>query len=70
MHGDGRADVLLVAHGHILRAFAKRWLGVAMEAPLSMVLEAGAVGVLSYQHGNVEEPAVLLGVGFPVDEEL
>ncbi|MCJ1290474.1 hypothetical protein MMC34_002012 [Xylographa carneopallida] len=63
------ADVVLVAHGHILRAFAKRWLGYALEVPLAMMLEPGGVGVLSYQHGRMEEPAFLLGLGFPVEEE-
>ena len=46
MHGEKHCDVLLVAHGHLLRAFTKRWLGYPMEFPLSMMLEPGAVGVL------------------------
>ncbi|KAJ9666778.1 hypothetical protein H2201_003182 [Coniosporium apollinis] len=59
MHGEKACDVVLVAHGHILRAFVKRWLKYPMEFPLSMMLEPGGVGVLSYQHHNVEEPAIL-----------
>ena len=31
--------------------------------PLAMMMEPGVVGVLSYQHHNVEEPAFLLGMG-------
>ena len=54
-----------VSHGHLLRAFTKRWLGYSLEMPLAMMMEPGAVGVLSYQHHNVEEPAFLLGMGFP-----
>lgn len=46
MHGENPSDVLLVAHGHTLRAFTKRWLGYSMDFPLSMMLEPGAVGVL------------------------
>jgi len=46
MHGEKNADVLLVAHGHSLRAFVKRWLKYPMEFPLSMMLEPGGVGVL------------------------
>jgi len=46
MHGEKFADVLLVAHGHSLRAFVKRWLKYPMEFPLSMMLEPGGVGVL------------------------
>ena len=81
MHGEKAADVLLVrsrqfksdstlttaqiAHGHFCRAFAKRWLNYPIEFPLSMMMEPGAVGVLTYQHHNMEEPAFLLGMGFP-----
>jgi probable phosphoglycerate mutase len=47
MHGEpGAADVVLVAHGHLLRAFVKRWLGYPMEFPLSLMLEPGAIGIL------------------------
>lgn len=35
-----------VAHGHLLRAFAKRWLKYPLEFPLSMMFEPGAVGIL------------------------
>ncbi|KAF2810494.1 phosphoglycerate mutase family protein [Mytilinidion resinicola] len=68
MHGEKACDVVLVAHGHLLRAFTKRWLKYPMEFPLSMMLEPGAVGVLSYQHHNIEEPAFLIGFGFPIHE--
>ncbi|KAJ5099071.1 hypothetical protein N7532_006072 [Penicillium argentinense] len=68
MHGEKPADVVLVAHGHLLRAFTKRWLGYPMEFPLSLMLDPGAVGVLSYQHHNVEEPALMVGYGFPVQQ--
>ncbi|MCJ1350935.1 MAG: hypothetical protein MMC33_000917 [Icmadophila ericetorum] len=61
MHGEENADVLIVAHGHILRAFTKRFLGYSLPFPLSMMLEPGAVGVLSYQHHCIDEPAFLLG---------
>lgn len=46
MHGENPSDILLVAHGHLLRAFTKRWLGYPMEFPLSLMLDPGAVGVL------------------------
>lgn len=38
--------ILQIGHGHLLRAFAKRWLKYPLEFPLSMMLEPGAVGVL------------------------
>jgi broad specificity phosphatase PhoE len=62
-----RGDVLLVAHGHLLRAFAMRWIGKRLAEKVSMVLEAGGVGTLSYEHGNLREPAILLGGSFVVD---
>lgn len=41
------ADVLLVAHGHILRAFVKRWLGYPLDFRLLLILEPGGVGVVT-----------------------
>ncbi|KAJ5551325.1 hypothetical protein N7535_000725 [Penicillium sp. DV-2018c] len=68
MHGEKPADILLVAHGHLLRAFTKRWLGYPMEFNLSLMLDPGAVGVLSYQHHSIDEPALLVGYGFPLQD--
>jgi len=65
MHGENDSDIVLVAHGHILRAFVKRWLGYGLGFPLSMMLEPGGVGGLSYQHHNIAEPACLVGMSFP-----
>lgn len=65
---DGKPnDVLIVAHGHILRSFAARWVGKKLEDNPSLILEAGGVGTLSYEHHNIEEPAILLGGAFVVD---
>lgn len=60
-------DVLIVAHGHILRAFAARWVGKSLEDNPSLILEAGGVGTLSYEHHRIEEPAILLGGAFVVE---
>jgi broad specificity phosphatase PhoE len=60
-------DVLLVAHGHILRAFAMRWAGKTLPSGPIFLLEAGGVGTLSYEHHNIDEPAILLGGAFMVD---
>jgi broad specificity phosphatase PhoE len=44
---DGKPnDVLIVAHGHILRSFAARWVGKKLEDNPSLILEAGGVGML------------------------
>ena len=37
-----RPDVLLVAHGHILRAFAMRWIGRDLTTGVSLLLESMA----------------------------
>ncbi|KAH3945907.1 hypothetical protein HBI56_075930 [Parastagonospora nodorum] len=63
----GPNDVLIVAHGHILRAFAARWVGKRLEENPSLILEAGGVGTLSYEHHRIEEPAILLGGAFVVE---
>ncbi|KAF2773400.1 phosphoglycerate mutase-like protein [Teratosphaeria nubilosa] len=60
-------DVLVVAHGHILRAFAGRWVGKNIADNPSLILEAGGVGTLSYEHHSLEEPAILLGGAFMSD---
>jgi len=65
--GAEPADVLLVAHGHILRAFAMRWAGKTLQDGPTFLLEAGGVGTLSYEHHSIDEPAILLGGGFMVD---
>lgn len=42
---DAAGDVLIVAHGHILRAFAMCWTGKPL-SDTSLILEAGGVGTL------------------------
>ena len=69
MNGEKGVDVVLIAHGHILRAFAKRWIGFELGMRLPMMLEPGAVGVLSYEHHNVDEPAFFLGVNMGAGQE-
>ncbi|GKZ19297.1 hypothetical protein AbraIFM66951_005526 [Aspergillus brasiliensis] len=63
---SNKGDVLVVAHGHILRAFAMRWTGKPL-TETALILEAGGVGTLSYEHHNIDEPAIILGGGFVVD---
>jgi len=60
-------DVLIVAHGHILRAFAGRWVGKDIRDNPGLILEAGGVGTLSYEHHKLDEPAILLGGAFMSD---
>ncbi|GAD91639.1 phosphoglycerate mutase family protein [Paecilomyces variotii No. 5] len=63
---EREGDVLIVAHGHILRAFAMRWVGKPL-TETALILEAGGVGTLSYEHHNINEPAIILGGGFVVE---
>ncbi|KAH8204823.1 hypothetical protein TruAng_001012 [Truncatella angustata] len=46
--GEKPCDVVLVAHGHILRAFAKRWLRYPLDTPLAMMMSPGAIAVLRW----------------------
>jgi len=65
-HEAAPSDVLVVAHGHVLRAFAARWVNKDISENPSLILEAGGVGTLSYEHHSIEEPAILLGGAFTV----
>ena len=64
----GNGDVLVVGHGHILRAFAMRWIAAPLE-DTKMIMEVGGVGTLSYEHKSVDEPAILLGGAFVVKDD-
>ncbi|KAF2666463.1 phosphoglycerate mutase [Microthyrium microscopicum] len=66
--GCGPGDVLVVAHGHIGRAFVARWVGKNIMENPSLILEAGGVGCLSYEHHNIKEPAIVLGAAFTVPQ--
>jgi probable phosphoglycerate mutase len=48
---DG-GDVLLVAHGHILRAIAAAWLGLRAEDGSVFSLSTGTISVLGLEHGR------------------
>lgn len=49
-------DVLLVAHSHLLRVLAVRWLGVPARDGAFLVLDAAGIGVLGTEH---DRPALL-----------
>jgi len=44
-----------------------RWVGKSLQDGPTFLLEAGGVGTLSYEHHNINEPAILLGGAFIVD---
>jgi probable phosphoglycerate mutase len=45
-------DVVLVAHGHVLRVLTARWLGLAPEDGALFALPAGSYGVLGHEHAR------------------
>ena len=48
-------DTLCVAHGHLLRVLAARWLGLPPVAGKLLLLDAAGISVLGW---NLESPAV------------
>ncbi len=52
---DG-GDVVLVAHGHLLRVLTAAWLELAPADGAAFVVAAGALGTLGFEH---ERPAML-----------
>ncbi|KAI1358917.1 putative phosphoglycerate mutase [Xylaria arbuscula] len=65
MNGEKPVDVLLVAHGLILRCLVERWLGFSVDSTLQMMLAPGAIAVLSYKNNNIDEPALHIGMALP-----
>jgi broad specificity phosphatase PhoE len=45
-------DVLLVAHGHVLRVLTARWLGLPPESGSLFALPAGSYGMLGHEHSR------------------
>jgi probable phosphoglycerate mutase len=48
---DREGEVVVVAHGHLLRALAARWLELPVVEGRRLRLEAGATGELGWDHG-------------------
>jgi probable phosphoglycerate mutase len=44
-------NVLLFAHGHVLRMLAAMWLNLPEARGRSFALKAASIGVLGYEHG-------------------
>ncbi len=49
---DAGGTVVLVAHGHLLRVLASRWLQLPPEAGARFVLDAASVSLLGHEHGT------------------
>ncbi|MGI8903173.1 MAG: histidine phosphatase family protein [Solirubrobacteraceae bacterium] len=46
----GSREAIAFAHGHVLRVLSARWLAMAPAAGSRLALDAGAFGVLGYEH--------------------
>src|SRR5262249_39835427 len=51
-------NVLCFAHGHILRVLAARWIGQPVALAGCLLLGTATLSVLSFDHGNLAEPAI------------
>jgi probable phosphoglycerate mutase len=51
-------DVLVFAHGHVLRVLAARWVGQPPAFARHLLLDTAAVCVLGFGHGDPNEPAI------------
>ncbi|MGT2427307.1 histidine phosphatase family protein [Amnibacterium kyonggiense] len=49
---DGGQDVLLVAHGHVLRALGAAWIDLPPEGGARLVLSTAGLAELGHEHGN------------------
>jgi broad specificity phosphatase PhoE len=53
-------DVLLFAHGHILRVLTARWLGLAPQQASLFYLSTAALSILGHEHEDPQEPVIRL----------
>lgn len=57
---DCQGDVVVFAHGHLLRVLAARWLGQPVEFAQHLLLGTAAICRLSFDHNHPDEPAIAL----------
>jgi broad specificity phosphatase PhoE len=53
-------NVLIFAHGHFLRVLAARWCRADVTLGRHLLLGTSSISVLWFDHGKVEEPAIML----------
>jgi len=52
-------SVALFSHGHFGRVFGARWIGLPVEFAERFFLDTASISILSYQHNNAAQPAIL-----------
>lgn len=53
-------NVLVFAHGHVLRVLASRWVGQPVSFGRSLLLATATVSILGFDHHSPDEPAISL----------
>jgi probable phosphoglycerate mutase len=53
-------NVLVVAHGHVLRVLAARWVGQPVAFGRALLLSTATVSILGFDHHAMDEPAIRL----------
>lgn len=53
-------NVLVFAHGHILRVLAARWVGEPVAFGRALLLSTATVSILGFDHQVLNEPAIVL----------
>jgi probable phosphoglycerate mutase len=56
----GTGDVLLFAHGHLLRILTARWLGLPANVGRYFLCDPTSLGALGYEHNQAGEPVLRL----------
>ena len=53
-------NLLLFAHGHVLRVLAARWVGQPVPFGRALLLSTATVSILGFDHHTMDEPALKL----------
>jgi probable phosphoglycerate mutase len=53
-------NILLFAHGHVLRVLAARWVGQPVPFGRALLLSTATVSILGFDHHAMDEPALKL----------
>lgn len=53
-------NVAVFSHGHFLRAFAARWIGLPVGDGQRLLLHTASLSILSCEHANPDEPVIVL----------